>query len=92
MRMMMTALAGAALLLSACDDMEMTDGAPMRTGSATDEAACLAAVNRNYGATVATVTSSDFSQANTEVMMTARGETWRCLVSGGVVADLAVVG
>ena len=93
MRPAITALSGLLLSLglAACDDIEMDD-APMRTGSSADEAACAAAVNRNYGASVATVMSSDFSQANTEVMLMAQGERWRCLSSGGVVADLAVVG
>ena len=93
MKLATTALTGLLLSLglAACDDIEMED-APMRTGSAADESACIAAVNRNYGASVATVTSSDFSQANTEVMLTAQGERWRCLSSGGVVADVAVVG
>ena len=91
-------LIGAILLVSltGCveemDEMNAMD-APLRTGSAAAEQGCLQGVNTNYGSSVARVTSSDFSQANTEVMLTAEGETWRCLVSEtGEVRDLSVVG
>lgn len=67
--------------------------APLRTGSATDEKACLDAVAAESGNTVA-ILSSDFSQANTIVMVGVGPERapWRCLVSGGVVAEVAFTG
>ena len=88
----LTALGLIALPLSACVETEMAD-APLRSGSAAAESACIQAVNTNFGRPVARVTSSDFSQAATEVMLTAEGETWRCLASqDGRVDDLSVVG
>ncbi len=92
------ALGGAALLaLAACGDMDAdmaeieTDA--MRSGSSAAEQGCIAGVNTNYGNDVASVVSSEFSEANTVVMLSAEGETWRCLVSNdGVVDDLAVTG
>jgi hypothetical protein len=69
------------------------------TGAA--ESACMTAVNRNYGGKVKTlrVASSEFSQANSTVMVEAIGvsgssqtERWHCLVSNdGKIADLSVV-
>ena len=92
------ALGAAALVaLAACGDMdtdmaEIETGA-MRSGSSAAEQGCIAGVNTNYGRDVATVISSDFSEANTIVMLSAEGETWRCLVSNdGAVEDLAVTG
>ena len=64
--------------LAGCDeDMAEMDtmDAPLRSGSAAAEQGCVQGVNTNYGRPVARVTSSDFSQANTEVMLTAEGET-----------------
>ena len=90
-----TTLCGTLLLAALAGCIEETGGmdAPLRTGSAAAEQGCLQGVNTNYGRPVARVTSSDFSQANTEVMLTAEGETWRCLVSeSGEVRDLSVVG
>ncbi|MDW4496569.1 hypothetical protein R5H30_01140 [Sulfitobacter sp. D35] len=79
--------------LAACDETAEIDvsDAPLRTGDAADEAACVAAVNRNYGSSVASVVSSEFSQANTDVRLTAQGENWRCLSSGGTVAEVSVI-
>jgi hypothetical protein len=58
-------------------------------------------VNNNYGGNVRSVNvvSSEFSQANSEVIVEAVGvrggstsERWRCLVSNdGIVQDLSVV-
>jgi hypothetical protein len=93
-----TSLIFSALLiapLAACDDMDTMDtmDAPPRSGSAAAESACVQAVNTNYGRSVAQVTSSSFSQAATAVMLTAEGETWKCLSSeDGRVDDLRVVG
>ena len=63
--------------------------------------ACMTKVNGNYGGKVDTVkvVRSEFSQANSEVMVDAVGvrggsttEHWRCLVSNsGNVADVSVV-
>ncbi len=56
--------------------------------------ACMAAVNSNYGGNVNNldVVSSEFSQANSEVVLNADGERWRCLVSNdGEVQDLSVL-
>lgn len=61
----------------------------MRTGSAEDERACLDAVAQQTGNSV-TVLSSEFSQANTLVIVGVgpNRAPWRCLVSGGIVADV----
>jgi hypothetical protein len=63
--------------------------------------ACLVAVNKQYGGSVKSVkvSSSEFSQANSLVMVKAIGvrggsenENWKCLVSNsGKVEDLSVV-
>jgi len=63
--------------------------------------ACLSAVNANYGGKVDSVkvTHTEFSQANSTVMVSAIGvrgsattEHWKCLVSqDGDVQDLSVV-
>lgn len=56
--------------------------------------ACMMAVNSNYGGNVNNldVVSSEFSQANSEVVLNADGERWRCLVSNdGEVQDLSVL-
>ena len=70
--------------------------------SSNAKTACMEAVNRNYGGKVRdlVVTSSEFSQANSQVNLKAMGvrggssnETWKCLVSNdGKVQDLNVVG
>ena len=92
------ALGGVGLLaLAACGDMDAdmddVESGAMRTSSSAAEAACIQGVNTNFGRSVASVVSSDFSEANTIVMLSAEGETWRCLVSNdGVVEDLAVTG
>jgi molybdenum cofactor biosynthesis enzyme MoaA len=55
--------------------------------------ACMVAVNKNYGGKVRNlkVVSSEFSQANSEVIVDADGERWRCLVSNdGTVQDLSI--
>lgn len=65
------------------------------------KAACLTAVNGNYGGMVGdvVVASSEFSQANSTVIVkavrvrgTSQNEMWKCLVSnGGKVQDLSVM-
>ena len=91
-----TAAALAAFTLSACVDEGATRSEPtgMRGASSAAESGCMSAVNRNYGGKVGdiVVTSSEFSQANSMVMMRAGGETWKCLVSdSGQVQELTVV-
>ncbi len=76
--------------LGACVETEET--VALRSGSAEAEFACAQAVNSNFGRAVATVTSSQFSEANTIVMLTAEGQTFRCLTSdNGVVAEVTAV-
>jgi hypothetical protein len=65
------------------------------------QSSCMAAVNNQYGGSVRDlkIVSSEFSQANSVVMVKAIGirgsnqsENWKCLVSNqGTVADLSVV-
>jgi len=81
-----------AFALSACSETvaNARSSAPsMRTGSADDESACLSAVASRTGNSVA-VMSSEFSQANTLVMVGVGPQRapWRCLVSDGVVAEV----
>jgi hypothetical protein len=73
--------------LSGC--VEESTTTTTRTGSASDEAACVSAVAAQTGNSVV-VQSSDFSQANTEVRLAVgpQAAPWRCLVSGGVVAEV----
>ncbi|SON53906.1 hypothetical protein HDIA_0365 [Hartmannibacter diazotrophicus] len=61
----------------------------MRSGSQQDEAACLSAVASQTGNTVS-VTSSEFSEANTLVMVGVGPQKapWKCLVSRGRVAEV----
>lgn len=57
------------------------------------ETACMVAVNDNYGGNVRNldIVSSEFSEANSEVIINADGEHWRCLVSNdGAVQELTV--
>lgn len=97
-------IAASALTLGACVTNEPKHGqAPtaLRQASGAAESACMAAVNGNYGGKVKTVqvASSEFSQANSTVMVDAVGvrgssqtERWRCLVSNdGKVQELSVV-
>lgn len=90
------AISFVAVGLTACSETSMQSGsppmaasAPMRTGSAADETACLSAVAQQTGNSVI-VTSSEFSQANTQVMVGVGPQRapWRCLVSNGVVAEV----
>lgn len=93
----------AAVALSGCVEESGTRGSSaMRDASSAAESACMSAVNSNYGGNVKSVSvvSSEFSQANSTVMVRASGvrggadsEQWRCLVSSdGSVQDLSVVG
>ncbi len=82
------AAAGIAMLgLAAC--VEETTTTTMRTGTPADESACLNAVARQTGNTV-TVLESTFSEANNVVIVGVGPELarWRCLSSGGVVAEV----
>jgi hypothetical protein len=76
------------ILLSVCSPSVFA-----RASSAA-ETACMVAVNDNYGGKVRNldVVSSEFSQANSEVVINADGQRWRCLVSNdGQVQDLSVI-
>lgn len=67
-----------------------TASAQISSGSAADEGACLSAVAQQTGNAQATVISSQFSQANTDIIIGVGPQQarWRCLVSGGVVAEV----
>ena len=98
-------IAAAGLAMTACaTDSSYDSGAgssSLREASNAAESACMAAVNSQYGGNVKTVSvaSSEFSQANSVVMVNAAGvrggsmsERWRCLVSNdGNVEELTVV-
>lgn len=62
----------------------------LRSGSATDERACELAVTRQSNNPDVVTLSSDFSQANTEVIIGVGPQRakWRCLVSNGRVAEV----
>jgi hypothetical protein len=78
-----------------------TSGAYAASVSESAKTACMVAVNANYGGQVddLTIVHTEFSQANSEVIVDASGirggsgkERWRCLVSNdGEVQDLSVV-
>jgi len=79
------ALAGVALTLGTADAMAQATSAA--------ESACMAAVNSQYGGRERTleVVHSEFSQANSLVIVEADGERWRCLASNdGEVEDLSI--
>ena len=83
-------------LLGACSettDAPPSDSSLLRSGSQQDEQACLRAVQAETSNSV-TVMSSEFSEANTLVMVGVGPERapWRCLVSGGVVAEVSFTG
>ncbi len=85
--------AGLAVALSACTETTSTGSGPsaaLRSGGTVNEQACLTAVASETGNTV-TVLSSEFSQANTLVMVGVGPDRapWRCLVSDGVVAEVS---
>lgn len=89
-RISVLAVTIAALALGACSETTSTgSGAPPRTAGTVDEQACLTAVARQTGNTV-TVLSSEFSEANTVVMVGVGPDRapWRCLVNKGVVAEV----
>jgi len=95
----LTALAVAGLALSACatDDYDpgnAAQGGPVnRQATSAAESACMAAVNSQYGGKERglRVVRSEFSQANSEVIVEANGERWRCLASNdGNVEDLSL--
>ena len=97
--LMLAALAFSGLGLTACatdsyDPGNAAQGGPVnRQAPSVAESACMAAVNRQYGGKERElrVISSEFSQANSLVMIRADGERWRCLVSNdGYVEDLSL--
>lgn len=85
----------AAATLSACSETTSNTAPPpmqpaMRTGSVEDENACLRAVTAQTQNSDVTVLSSEFSEANTLVMIGVgpNRAKWRCLVSGGNVGEV----
>ena len=101
-RFALIATAGLAMTACAADSYNAGSGSGgMRQASSAAESACMVKVNSNYGGNVRSVNvvSSEFSQANSEVIVEAVGvrggstsERWRCLVSNdGKVQDLSVV-
>jgi hypothetical protein len=98
-----TAAGVAAVALTACVEESTTrSDAGMREAGSAAESACMTELNGQYGGRVARidVLSSQFSQANSEVMLaavgvrgTAQTEKFRCLVSNdGQVQELRAVG
>lgn len=67
----------------------ISSGASMRTASASDEQACLTAVESQTGNSVM-VLSSETSEANNLVMIGVGPQQapWRCLISGGTVVEV----
>lgn len=94
MKKLMTAAVALAAISSvgACSstDSQTPPETALRTGSAADEQACDLAVARetNNGETV--VLSSDFSEANTIVIVGVGPDKakWKCLVKNGRVAEV----
>ncbi len=64
--------------------------APLRTGDARDEQACELAVTQQTNNPDVITVSSEFSEANTLVILNVgpQGAKWRCLVSNGAVAEV----
>jgi hypothetical protein len=98
-----TAAGLAAVALTACVEESGTrPDTGMRQASGAAESACMSQLNSQYGGNVARidVLSSEFSQANSVVMLaavgvrgTAQTERFRCLVSNdGQVQELSAVG
>jgi hypothetical protein len=86
-------LLGAAALSGCSETASNTSTAPaaaLRTGSQADEGACELAVTQQTKNSDVVTLSSEFSQANTEVIVGVGPQRakWRCLVSGGKVAEV----
>lgn len=88
----------AALALTACasesyDPGNAAQGGPVnRQASSVAESACMSAVNDKYSGNFKSlrVVRSEFSQANSEVIVQADAARWRCLVSdAGDVQELS---
>jgi hypothetical protein len=83
------AVAAAALGLAACG--ESTTGTPQASAPTAQEQACLAAVSNETNNGDVAVLSSEYSEANTVVMIGVGDQRapWRCLVSDdAVVAEV----
>ncbi len=82
-------IATALVTLSGCVEQTGTMDAPLRTGTAADEQACLSAVAAQTGNSVSII-SSEFSEANTIVMVGVGPDRapWKCLSNGGRVAEV----
>jgi hypothetical protein len=77
--------------LAACDDGSMTETSAVAAAPSVQEQACLAAVSNETNNGEVAVLSSEFSEANSVVMIGVgpNSAPWRCLVSNdGVVAEV----
>lgn len=87
-------IAAAPLFLFGCSETASESAAPaanaIRTGSPADEQACELAVTRETNNPDVVTLSSEFSQANTEVILGVGPDRarWKCLVSNGKVAEV----
>lgn len=80
----------ALVAVAACGGIPAAE-TPVSRGAATAETACVQAVDRNMGRGGAVVDGAAPAAAGTLVNLTAAdGSDWRCLASGGVVADLGM--
>ncbi len=89
--LMAFAVAAAAVGLSACDQSSTAEVAKSATTPSVQEQACLAAVSKQTSNGDVAVISSEFSEANTQVMIGVGPQRapWKCLVSNdGVVAEV----
>lgn len=75
---------------TASNDAMTPSAQSMRSGSPADESACMTAVARETKNSEVVVISSEFSQANTTVVVGVGPQKakWRCLVSKGRVAEV----
>ncbi len=90
-RLLALSAAAALTVLAGCETTDAPKAdAPLRTGSASDESACELAVAKETQNGDTSVISSEFSQANTVVVVAVGQQQakWRCLVSNGKVAEV----
>jgi hypothetical protein len=91
----LAALGFAAFGLAACDDAAMVADAPVAGTPTIQEQACLAAVSNETDNGDVAVLNSEFSEANSVVMIGVGADRapWRCLVSNdGEVAEVSFSG
>ncbi len=92
---LLAGLALGAFGLAACDADTGGDMQAATTTPSVQEQACLAAVSNEANNGEVSVLSSEFSEANTVVMIGVGADAapWRCLVSNdGVVAEVSFAG